>query len=145
MLVSLRFQNITLFGTLEIDFDKGFTAFTGETGSGKSIFIDTLNAFLVNQKTPLNNRLVKKGSSFSSIEESMKLKDFLNFTFVMFDRILSSVSSIILIVLVMSPAIPDARVEMVTALLSTYVVANLGIVATFMGTTAFTRSKENGK
>ena len=57
----------------------------------------------------------------------------------------SSVSSIILIVLVMSPAIPDARVEMVTALLSTYVVANLGIVTTFMGTTAFTRSKENGK
>jgi hypothetical protein len=38
-----------------------------------------------------------------------------------------------------------ARSEMVTALLSTYVVANLGIVATFMGTTAFTRSKENGK
>ena len=57
----------------------------------------------------------------------------------------SSVSSIILIVLVMSPVIPDTRVEMVTALLSTYVVANLGIVATFMGTTAFTRSKENGK
>ena len=57
----------------------------------------------------------------------------------------SSISSIILIVLVMSPVIPDARVEMVTALLSTYVVANLGIVATFMGATAFTRSKENGK
>ena len=57
----------------------------------------------------------------------------------------SSISSIILIVLAMSPVIPDSRVEMVTALLSTYVVANLGIVATFMGTTAFTRSKENGK
>ena len=57
----------------------------------------------------------------------------------------SSISSIILIVLVMSPVIPDTRVEMVTALLSTYVIANLGIVATFMGTTAFTRSKENGK
>ena len=57
----------------------------------------------------------------------------------------SSISSIILIVLVMSPVIPDTRVEMVTALLSTYVVANLGIVSTFMGTTAFTRSKENGK
>ena len=57
----------------------------------------------------------------------------------------SSISSIILIVLAMSPVIPDTRVEMVTALLSTYVVANLGIVATFMGTTAFTRSKENGK
>ena len=57
----------------------------------------------------------------------------------------SSISSIILIILVMSPVLPDTRVEMVTALLSTYVVANLGIVATFMGTTAFTRSKENGK
>ncbi len=57
----------------------------------------------------------------------------------------SSISSIILIVLAMSPVIPDSRVEMVTALLSTYIVANLGIVLVFMGTTAFTRSRENGK
>ena len=68
MLNSLRFNNITLFGNLEIDFDKGFTAFTGETGSGKSIFIDTLNALLVSKKTPLDNHLVEKGSTFSSIE-----------------------------------------------------------------------------
>tara|TARA_B100000214_G_scaffold178560_1_gene128514 strand:- start:244 stop:1929 length:1686 start_codon:yes stop_codon:yes gene_type:complete len=68
MLSSLRFQNITLFGNLEIDFDKGFTVFTGQTGSGKSIFIDTLNALLVNKKISLDNRLVAKGSSFSSIE-----------------------------------------------------------------------------
>ena len=57
----------------------------------------------------------------------------------------SSISSIILIVLAMSPVIPDSRVEMVTALLSTYIVANLGIVSVFMGTTAFTRSREHGK
>ena len=57
----------------------------------------------------------------------------------------SSISSIILIVLAMSPVIPDSRVEMVTALLSTYIVANLGIVSVFMGTPAFTRSRENGK
>ncbi len=57
----------------------------------------------------------------------------------------SSISSILLIVLVMSPVIPNARVEMVTALVSTYVIANLGIVSVFMGATAFTRSKENGK
>ena len=56
----------------------------------------------------------------------------------------SSISSIILIVLGLSPVVPDTRVEMCTALLSTYIVANLGIVATFMTTTAFTRSKENG-
>ncbi len=68
MLNSLRFQNIALFGNLEIEFDKGFTVFTGQTGSGKSIFIDTLNALLANKKTPLDNRLVAKGSSISSIE-----------------------------------------------------------------------------
>ena len=68
MLNSLHFQNIALFGNLEIDFDKGFTVFTGQTGSGKSIFIDTLNALLANKKTPLDNRLVAKASSSSSIE-----------------------------------------------------------------------------
>ena len=57
----------------------------------------------------------------------------------------SSISSIVLFVLAMSPVIPDSRVEMVTALLSTYIVANLGIVSVFMGTTAFTRSRDNGK
>ncbi len=68
MLNSLRFQNIALFGNLEIDFDKGFTVFTGQTGSGKSIFIDTLNALLAKKTTSLDNRLVAKGSVFSSIE-----------------------------------------------------------------------------
>jgi len=34
---------------------------------------------------------------------------------------------------------------MVTALLSTYVVANLGIVATFMATSAFARNSDNKK
>ncbi len=68
MLNSLHFQNIALFGNLEIDFDKGFTAFTGQTGSGKSIFIDALNALLASKKTSLDNRLVAEGSSFSSIE-----------------------------------------------------------------------------
>ncbi len=68
MLNSLRFQNIALFGNLEIDFDRGFTVFTGQTGSGKSIFIDTLNALLAHKKTNLDNRLVSKGAAFSSIE-----------------------------------------------------------------------------
>ncbi len=73
MLNSLRFQNIALFGNLEIDFDKGFTVFTGQTGSGKSIFIDTLNALLANKKTSLDDRLVAKGSVFSSIEGTFSL------------------------------------------------------------------------
>ncbi len=68
MLKSLSFHNISLFGNLEIDFDKGFTVFTGQTGSGKSIFIETLNALLAANKAPLDNKLVANNSSFSSIE-----------------------------------------------------------------------------
>ena len=56
----------------------------------------------------------------------------------------SSLSSIGLILLVLSPIIPNNKVELCTALLSTYVVANLGIVSVFVGATAFTRIKENG-
>ena len=55
----------------------------------------------------------------------------------------SSTSSIALLLAVMTPIISLDRVEMVTALLSTYVVANLGIVASFMVTTAWGR--RNGK
>ncbi len=82
MLNSLRFKNIALFGNLEIDFDKGFTAFTGQTGSGKSIFVDTLNALLASKKTSLDNSLVAENSSFSSIEGIFSVlqttKDWLN-------------------------------------------------------------------
>ena len=46
MLNTLRFQNIALFGNLEIDFDKGFTVFTGQTGSGKSIIISALGILM---------------------------------------------------------------------------------------------------
>ncbi len=74
MLNSLHFKNIALFGNLEIDFDNGFTAFTGQTGSGKSIFIDTLNALLASKKTSLDNRLVAEGSTFSSIEGVFSLQ-----------------------------------------------------------------------
>ena len=56
----------------------------------------------------------------------------------------SVISSAGCIGLVISPLIADSRVPMVTALLSTYVVANMGIVAAFMGATAFTRVKESG-
>lgn len=92
MLNTIRFQNITLFGNSEIDFKKGFTVFTGQTGSGKSIFIDTLNALLANKKTSLDNRLVAKGSSFSSIEGvfslSNKIKDWLfNYEFDFYDEL----------------------------------------------------------
>ena len=37
MLQSLKIQNYALIENLEIDFNKGFSTITGETGAGKSL------------------------------------------------------------------------------------------------------------
>ena len=46
MLSSLRIENIAVIEKAEIAFTNGFCALTGETGAGKSILIDSLNAVL---------------------------------------------------------------------------------------------------
>ena len=46
MLRSLVIRDFVIVDTLELDFDSGFTALTGETGAGKSIMIDALSLAL---------------------------------------------------------------------------------------------------
>ena len=46
MLTHLLITNYALIDHLEIDFKKGLTIITGETGAGKSIIIDAINAIL---------------------------------------------------------------------------------------------------
>lgn len=55
----------------------------------------------------------------------------------------SMISVIGVILLVLSPIIPNTRVQLCTSLISTFVVANLGILATFMATSAW--SKKNNQ
>ena len=46
MLVGLKIENIAVIENAEIDFDSGLNVMTGETGAGKSIVIDAINAVL---------------------------------------------------------------------------------------------------
>lgn len=46
MLQHIRITNFALIKDLELDFQDGFTVITGETGSGKSIFLGALNLLL---------------------------------------------------------------------------------------------------
>ena len=43
MLANLHIENIAVIKNLDIDLNSGFTVFTGETGAGKSIIINSIN------------------------------------------------------------------------------------------------------
>ena len=51
MLQSLHIENIAVIEKTDVDFSGGFTVLTGETGAGKSIIIDSINAVLGERKS----------------------------------------------------------------------------------------------
>ena len=46
MLTSLHIENIAVIERADIEFAPGFNVLTGETGAGKSILIDSIDAVL---------------------------------------------------------------------------------------------------
>lgn len=64
MLRSLRIQNIVLVDDIEIDFQEGFCAITGETGAGKSIILNCLNLIRGNTAS---SALIRKDQNIATI------------------------------------------------------------------------------
>ena len=46
MICNLHIENIAVIQRADVDFARGFCVLTGETGAGKSILIDSINAIL---------------------------------------------------------------------------------------------------
>lgn len=64
MLTALHIENIAVIEKTDITFDGGFNVLTGETGAGKSIIIDSINAIL-GERT--SHDLIRTGADDASV------------------------------------------------------------------------------
>lgn len=78
MLSVLKIENIAIIESAEIEFSRGFNVLSGETGAGKSIILDSINAVLGFRTS---RELIRTGASearvtalFSSVSEKVEKK-----------------------------------------------------------------------
>ncbi len=80
MLIQLKLKNIALIEIIEINFEKGLNIFTGDSGSGKSLILDSLNVLFGGTNIPLKH-LIRPGKQECLIEakflNSVKVSDWL--------------------------------------------------------------------
>ena len=67
MLIRLKLKNIALIEIIEINFEKGLNILTGDSGSGKSLILDSLNVLFGGTNIPLNH-LIRPGKEDCLIE-----------------------------------------------------------------------------
>ena len=72
MLLSLKIENFALIDSLNLELDRGLNVLTGETGAGKSIILDALNAAM-GGKVP--GRVVRSGAKSASIVATFQTPD----------------------------------------------------------------------
>lgn len=65
MLTNISIKNVAVIDSLSVDFHKGVTALTGETGAGKSIIIDSINLILGDRA---NREVVRYGSEKAVVQ-----------------------------------------------------------------------------
>ena len=64
MLIGLKIENIAVIESAELEFDSGLNVMTGETGAGKSIVIDSINAVL-GERT--SRELIRSGAENAKV------------------------------------------------------------------------------
>lgn len=72
MLLQLSIKDIVLIDRLKLDFDKGFSVFTGETGAGKSIILDCL-MFALGVRASTN--LIRSGAETGQVAASFNIAE----------------------------------------------------------------------
>ena len=72
MLLALKIENFALIDHLDLDLQPGFNVLTGETGAGKSIVLDALDAVLGGR---VSQRMVRSGEKKALIEATFKVTD----------------------------------------------------------------------
>ena len=65
MITNLHIKNIGIIDDLEIDFNKGFNVLTGETGSGKSLIINSIEMISGGR---FSKEMIRKGEKIASVE-----------------------------------------------------------------------------
>ncbi|MBN4003853.1 DNA repair protein RecN [Nostoc sp. LPT] len=65
MLLCLRIENFALIDQLELEFGAGLNVLTGETGAGKSIILDAIDAALGGK---VSSRVIRTGTSRAMVE-----------------------------------------------------------------------------
>ena len=72
MLISLAIRDIILIERLELEFERGLSALTGETGAGKSILLDALGLALGGRA---ERTLVRAGAAQGSVHAGFAVPD----------------------------------------------------------------------
>jgi DNA repair protein RecN (Recombination protein N) len=72
MLSEIRIENFAIISQLELQFNSGLNIFTGETGAGKSIIIDAVEAILGSRA---DATMVRAGAEKAMVEASFEITD----------------------------------------------------------------------